>query len=237
MRRKARGSTTSAVAWWPGAKMSRSKAPPPRRGTAARSPPADGSGWIRRAASPGRSGSTDGAQSLFQTPVATAVLNLDLNLTGPLARDPRVSGRIEVVSLDITVPERLPATLRPLPGTKHLHAPRTAVARLALQSKTKTSGQGASRYTRCSTSPSPRRAPSSSMAVVSDAELGGSLRLSGTLTKPSPIGAFSLETRTLQHPDLASRVVHGNITFAGISVRSWTFLPGRRLAARRLRPR
>lgn len=152
---------------------------------------------------------------LVQTPVATAVLNLDLNLTGPLARDPRVSGRIEVVSLDITVPERLPATLRPLPGTKHLHAPRTAVARLALQSKTKTSGQGASRVNPVLdltiTAPGPILVHGRGL----DAELGGSLRLSGTLTKPSPIGAFSL--RRGRFSILTSRLefVHGNITFAG----------------------
>jgi translocation and assembly module TamB len=152
---------------------------------------------------------------LVQTPSATAVLNLDLNLTGPLARDPRVSGRIEVVSLDITVAERLPATLRPLPGTKHLHSPRTVAARLALQSKTQSFGQGVSPVD-----------PVLDLTITApghilvhgrglDAELGGSLRLTGTLTKPNPVGAFSLRRGRLSILTSRLEFIHGNITFAG----------------------
>ena len=152
---------------------------------------------------------------LVQTPVATAVLNLDLNLTGPLARDPRVSGRIEVVSLDITVPERL----RPHSG---LCRERSIFTRRGLrrrgspfESKTKSSGQGASRVN-----------PALDLTITApghilvhgrglDAELGGSLRLCGTLAKPSPIGAFSL--RRGRFSILTSRLefVRGNMTFAG----------------------
>jgi translocation and assembly module TamB len=102
-----------------------------------------------------------------------------------------------------------------LPGTKHLHAPRTAVARLALQPKTKSSGQGASRVNPVLdltiTAPGPILVHGRGL----DAELGGSVRLSGTLTKPNPIGAFSL--RRGRFSILTSRLefVHGNITFAG----------------------
>jgi len=142
-------------------------------------------------------------------------MNLDLNLTGPLVRDPRVSGQIEVVSLDITVPERLPAPLRPLPGTKHLHAPRTVAARLALQSKTKSSGQGVSPVN-----------PALDLSITApghilvhgrglDVELGGSLRLTGSLTKPNPVGAFSLRRGRLSILTSRLEFVHGTISFAG----------------------
>jgi translocation and assembly module TamB len=48
----------------------------------------------------------------------TAVADLNLSLRGPLLRQPQLGGRIDLVSLDVTVPDRLPVTLRPLPADK-----------------------------------------------------------------------------------------------------------------------
>lgn len=151
---------------------------------------------------------------LVQTALATAVLNLDLNLSGPLARDPRVSGRMEVVSLDVTVPERLPATLQPLPGTRHLHPTRTASARLALEAKTK-GGRGAPPFDAVLdlTLAAPGHILVHGRGL--DAELGGNLRLTGTLAKPNPVGAFSLRRGRLSI--LSSRLdfSRGTLTFSG----------------------
>ncbi len=152
---------------------------------------------------------------LVQSAVATAVLNLDLALAGRLARDPRVSGRVDVVSLDVTIPERLPATLKPLPGTKHLHPTRTATARLALDGKARGGRRAA-----------PEFDPALDLTITApghilvhgrglDAELGGSVRLSGTLAKPSPVGAFSLRRGRLRILTTRLDFTRGNLTFAG----------------------
>ncbi len=152
---------------------------------------------------------------LVQSASATAVLNLDVALAGRLARDPRVSGRVDVVSLDVTVPERLPGTLKPLPGTKHIHSTRTAAARLALDAK----ARGGSRA-------APAFDPALDLTIVApghilvhgrglDAELGGSLRLTGTLAKPTPVGAFSLRRGRLRVLTARLEFTRGNLTFAG----------------------
>ena len=48
-----------------------------------------------------------------------------------------------------------------------------------------------------------------------DAELGGSVRLSGTLAKPSPVGAFSLRRGRLRILTTRLDFTRGNLTFAG----------------------
>jgi translocation and assembly module TamB len=152
---------------------------------------------------------------LVQSAVATAVLTLDVALAGRLARDPRVSGRVDVVSLDVTIPERLPATLKPLPGTKHLHPTPTTTARLALDAKARRAGRAA-----------PAFDPALDLTIAApghilvhgrglDAELGGSLRLTGTLAKPTPVGAFSLRRGRLRVLTARLEFTRGNLTFAG----------------------
>src|ERR1700730_8600781 len=57
---------------------------------------------------------------LMQSALATAVLGLDLDISGPLARYPRIGGKVDINSLDIAIPDRLPGSLQPLPGTRHI---------------------------------------------------------------------------------------------------------------------
>ena len=74
---------------------------------------------------------------LISNSIVAASADLALDLSGPLGRDPQVSGRIGIVSMDITVPERLPNTSRPIAGTRHVNPTPTAKARLALDAKAK----------------------------------------------------------------------------------------------------
>jgi hypothetical protein len=54
----------------------------------------------------------------------------------------RVStGRVDIVSLDVAVPDRIPVTSQPLAGTKHVDATKTATARVALDKKAKARGK------------------------------------------------------------------------------------------------
>lgn len=158
---------------------------------------------------------------LVRTPLATAIANLNLQLGGPLSRDPRVSGRVEIVSLAVNIAERLPTTLRPLPNTRHLNPTPTVRARLALEGGQTGGGRGRGR----GRAPPPFDAAldltiaAPGRIVISgrglNAELGGDLRLTGTLAKPRAVGAFSLRSGRLQI--LTSRLdfTRGNLTFSG----------------------
>ncbi|MDP3321782.1 MAG: translocation/assembly module TamB domain-containing protein, partial [Bosea sp. (in: a-proteobacteria)] len=63
---------------------------------------------------------------LVSSDIVTAVANLGLELEGPLAQRPRIGGRVDVLSLNVTVPDRLPATLRPVDGIRHVRPTGTA---------------------------------------------------------------------------------------------------------------
>lgn len=180
-----------------------------------------GSGRVRldpAAGFPGQIRVTGRGAELVRSGLATAVVDADISLSGPLARDPRVAGRIGVVSLDVPVPDRLPASLNPLPNTRHLHPTRTAAARLALEAKQNGTGKGG-------------RAPPPFDAVLDltvsapghivvhgrglNAELGGDLRVTGTLAKPVPNGAFAIRSGRLEVLTTRLDFSRGRLTFAG----------------------
>jgi translocation and assembly module TamB len=152
---------------------------------------------------------------LVQSSLATAILNLDVGVTGPLARAPRIGGRVDVVALDVPVPERLPSTLKPLPGTKHLHPTRTAAARLALAARQTKRGKAAPPFDAVLdlTVTAPGRIFVHGRGV--NAELGGSLRLTGTLANPRPVGAFNLVQGRLQILTTRLDFTRANLTFSG----------------------
>ena len=153
---------------------------------------------------------------LVRSAIVTAIANLNLSLSGPLARDPRVSGRVDLVSADVRVPENLPGTLKPLPNTRHRNPTRTTRARLALEAKAEGKGGRAA-------------PPFDAMLDITlnapgqiivrgrglDAELGGSLRLTGTLAKPIPNGAFELRRGTFQVLTVRLDFTRGRLSFTG----------------------
>ena len=72
---------------------------------------------------------------LVANDIVTATADLALDITGRLSETPNISGRITIVSMDITVPERLDSVAAPIPGTRHLNPTPTARARLALRAR------------------------------------------------------------------------------------------------------
>lgn len=156
---------------------------------------------------------------LVSNGIVTAVADLNLELSGPLAQRPRVSGRIDVASLDVAVPDRLPASLRPVGGIRHLHAKGTAAARLAAQRKAQARSSRGGR-------PAPAFDAALAITVSApnrvfirgrgiDAELGGELRVGGTSSAPVLDGGFELRRGRLSIASQRLDFSRGRITFAG----------------------
>ncbi|MFO1147891.1 MAG: translocation/assembly module TamB domain-containing protein [Alsobacter sp.] len=152
---------------------------------------------------------------LVDSDVVSATADLDLTIQGPVARAPRIGGRIGILSMDIQIPERLPDTLAPLPGTRHVKPGPTARARLALMRAAQANG---------------RRGPAFvatldlSIEALNrifvrgrglQAELGGSLRLTGTTADPVAIGAFQLRNGGIDLAGQRIELVRGIVTFQG----------------------
>ncbi|WP_398471122.1 translocation/assembly module TamB domain-containing protein [Tardiphaga sp.] len=139
----------------------------------------------------------------------------NLRIAGPLMRDPRITGRIDVDGLDVNVPERLPSTLKPLAGTRHVDAPEHV--RLAIEKEEK-----ARKRTKRAppfdagldlTISAPNRVFVRGRGI--DAELGGDMRLTGRLASPVTIGAFEMRRGKLQVAGTRLDFSRGRATFSG----------------------
>jgi translocation and assembly module TamB len=80
---------------------------------------------------------------LVANDILSATADMALTISGPLAQKPRVDGRITIVGMDISVPDRFNSVAAPIPGTKHLNPTPTARARLALMAEAKGHGRRA----------------------------------------------------------------------------------------------
>jgi translocation and assembly module TamB len=166
---------------------------------------------------------------LASNPTVTAIANLDLTVTGPVAQRPVVAGRIDIVSLDISLPERLPRTLEPLPETRHVKPGPTARARLARQRQAEAGRSG------------PPFAAVLDLTITAgnrifvrgrglNAELGGDLRLQGTTLAPEPVGAFTLRSGRFDLLGQRIDLVRGEVAFTGDLSPSLDFLAETRAA-------
>ncbi|MBA1156429.1 translocation/assembly module TamB domain-containing protein [Microvirga mediterraneensis] len=173
---------------------------------------------------PGEIRITGNRAQLVSNETVDATADLDLTLSGPLMSRPRAAGRINIVSMNVSVPDRLPTTLRPLPGTKHVRPTPTAAARLALaQRRQSASARG-----------TPFRAELDLTLTAQNrifvrgrginAELGGDLRLQGTTQDPVAIGAFELRRGRFDILGKRLDFVRGRLDFTGDLTPSLDFL-------------
>jgi translocation and assembly module TamB len=165
---------------------------------------------------------------LVSSGLVTAVADLGLELSGPLAQRPRIGGRIDVVSLDVAVPDRLPASLRPVDGIKHIKPRGTAAARLAAERKARPPGRGNAR-------PAPAFDAALAFTVSApnrvfirgrgiDAELGGEIQVGGTLASPFINGGFDLRRGRLTVLSQRLDFSKGRLTFAGGTIPELDFV-------------
>lgn len=152
---------------------------------------------------------------ILDDPVVTLVADADLTITGPVATAPTIAGNVAILTLDVNIPTALPTTLEPLPGTRHVSPPPQAAARLAL-----------AREIAARAETGPPFAANLDLTIVAlnrifvrgrgvDAELGGSLRLTGTTLDPIAIGAFDLIRGRLDILGQRLDFTSGRLAFAG----------------------
>ncbi|HEY8581030.1 MAG TPA: translocation/assembly module TamB domain-containing protein, partial [Beijerinckiaceae bacterium] len=145
----------------------------------------------------------------------TAIADLDLALRGPLTTAPQASGRIELITLDVTLPDRLPTVQQPLPNARHLAPPPQAQARLAARRKAERSrARGAPFNARLDLTIVARNRLFVRGRGV-EAELGGELRLTGTSQDPQAVGAFDLRRGRLDLLGQRINLTRGRLDFAG----------------------
>ena len=152
---------------------------------------------------------------LVNSDLVSSTADLDLTVTGPLARAPKVSGAVIFNTLEVNVPDRLPASLKPLPDAKHIDPRGFAREMLALQRRQKAAAGRSSGFdvaldVKVS---APNRIFVRGRGI--DAEFGGELRISGSSQKPKILGGFDLRRGRLQLLTQRIDITRGALTFAG----------------------
>ncbi|GEO98641.1 translocation/assembly module TamB domain-containing protein [Methylobacterium haplocladii] len=159
---------------------------------------------------------------LVSSPLMTAVTNLNLALSGPLARTPRVSGRVDVVSIDVSVPDRLPATVQPLPGIRHVNTTPEIRERLAKRADRKAQVAAAGRRGKSAAAfdatldlviSAPNRIFVRGRGI--DAELGGELHVTGSSRDPRANGDFEMRRGRISIVGQRLDFTRGRLNFAG----------------------
>ncbi|WP_036285087.1 translocation/assembly module TamB domain-containing protein [Methylocystis sp. ATCC 49242] len=152
---------------------------------------------------------------LASTDIVSSTGDLDLTISGALARAPKVAGRIKLDTMEVNVPDRLPANLKPLPGSTHIDARGFAAQMLALARKEKEKAARRSNFdvaVDLSVS-APDRVFVRGRGL--DAEFGGEAKLTGTLQKPTVLGGFDLRRGRLQLLTQRIDITRGKLTFTG----------------------
>lgn len=152
-----------------------------------------------------------------------ASADLSVDLAGPLARTPRVVGRIDVNRIDVAIPDRLPTTLRPIEKTRHIAPPPQVARRLAEQRRTAAARAGSAFVATLDLAvAAPNRIFVRGRGL--DAILGGELRLTGTTADPVAIGAFDLARGRLAILGQRLDFSRGRLTFGGSLIPDLDFL-------------
>lgn len=165
---------------------------------------------------------------LVSNDYVTAIASLALDLGGPLARRPRISGRMAFDSIDVRVPDRIPASSRPLDNTRHIDPTPAARQRLALIAKQK-ARQAKKKARQPAFNADLNVAISAPSRIFVrghgiDAELGGDLMVTGDLTAPSTHGSFHLRRGALTLAGKRFDFTRSNIVFAGAPIPQLDFL-------------
>ncbi|MFA6154425.1 translocation/assembly module TamB domain-containing protein, partial [Mesorhizobium sp.] len=145
--------------------------------------------------------------------VVTANLGGDLTIKGPLISAPVIAGTVNLAKTVITVPDKLPGSLAAL-DVKHKNAPSAVRAQdKALRPATTSGGKSGSGLALDVTVNAPNQIFIQGRGV--DAELGGSLRLTGPASSPQAVGTFTLQRGRLSILGKRLTFTEGTVGFSG----------------------
>ena len=143
--------------------------------------------------------------------IVTATLSGDLTLKGPLASAPLIGGTVNLGRTVITVPEKLPGSLAAL-DVKHKNAPK-AVRAQEEAIRPATAGGGGGGLALDLTVNAPQQIFVQGRGL--DAELGGSLRLTGPSAAPQATGQFTMRRGRLTLLGKRLSFSRGSLSFSG----------------------
>lgn len=152
---------------------------------------------------------------LASNDTVTVTANMALTMSGPLARTPQITGNIDIITMDVTVPDRIPATAQPLPNARHISPPPAVRARLEALRKARL---------RAARTPPFNAGLDLSITALNrifvrgrgvDAELAGHLRLTGTSRQPVAVGGFDMRRGRLTIIGQRLDFSRGNLSFTG----------------------
>ncbi len=144
--------------------------------------------------------------------LVVATVDGTIGLRGPLLANPTLNGRLRLERASITVPERLPTSLREI-DIRHVNAPKAVLSQLRDETQ-----QGARAKSNTINLDLQLDAPSQIFVRGRgiDAELGGSVTIRGTAAEPIVSGGFTMRRGRLtilnRRLDFTNR---SRITFAG----------------------
>ncbi len=144
--------------------------------------------------------------------IVTANLSGDVALKGQLTQQPLLSGTINLAKTVITIPERLPGSLTTL-GVKHKNAPAAVREQEEAIRPAAAGSGGGSGLNLDLTVNAPQQIFVRGRGL--DAELGGSIRLTGPLASPRAIGQFTLRRGRLAILGKRLAFTRGTLGFSG----------------------
>lgn len=155
--------------------------------------------------------------------IVTTTMNGDLTLKGPLVGTSTLGGTINLGRTVITIPERLPGSLASL-DVQHKNAPKAVLLQQkAIQPREATGGSGTTGLNLDVQVNAPQQIFIQGRGL--DAELGGSLRLTGAASAPQAVGEFTMRRGRLQILGRRLTFTRGTLDFAG------SLIPNLNLAA------
>src|SRR5271166_1222229 len=152
---------------------------------------------------------------LVANDIVTATADLALDVAGRLSETPNISGRVTIISMDITVPDRLESVASPIPGTRHLNPTPTARARLALRAREQAARARAPLFnaTLAVTISAANRIFLHGRGI--NAEAAGDLHVAGSARDPQVTGGFNLLRGSLSLLGKQLVFTRGRVQFDG----------------------
>lgn len=143
--------------------------------------------------------------------LGSATLDGDVRFAGEALGESRLSGKLMVRRAELRIPDRLPPTVRRLPGVREVGQRPPGVPALASPTRTQAEARSLPPIALDLTIDAPRAIFLRGRGL--DAELGGEVKLGGTLDAPHLDGGFMLRRGTLAVLDRRLNLSRANITF------------------------